>query len=379
MEIRRGTPEDFGLVMERVLASFREHNPTHGRFEDMYPDSVTPESMSQWHLAEVDGEIAAGIQLVPRSFVCAGTVRLPGMGLGNVFCYPPFRGRGLMSHLLRCCIADMEENGIGVCLLGGDRTRYGNFGWEYAGSDRSLTLSARVGRFDQDRPRVSAMDLRAWNGEETDVVTMLRAYSELPYRTERTALEFGRVVRRPGQVVWLCERGEEGFAYVSVRGSSILEYAGDAAALEVLVTYLLQNGTWRVSLPPVEGQGPLEKLLLTRAQHYGVQPTGMIRLISLKVVLTAYLPLLRYRLQGWEGELVLRAKDNGESVGIVSEGGGLEVRDAAADAPAIELSRRELAQLFFGPFPPDLGEGFRHSGVRRLFPLPLHWHALAHV
>ncbi len=377
-DIRLGTPSDHAVVMERVVTSFRERNPAHGRFEELYPDTVLPETMSQWRLARVGGEIAAGIQLVPRAFVAAGEVRLPGMGLGNVFCYPPFRRHGLMGALLERCTADMVAAGTAVCILGGDRARYGNYGWEHAGAERALTLAAGVTRFEESR-LVSAVDLRVWNGDVAELMCILAAYSRLPYRTERSASECGQVLRRPGLVVWICDRPESGFGYVVVRGSAIAEYGGDRAAVERLVGFLLQSGTWSVALPPVDGETALEKLMLRHAQGYQVRPAGMIRIISMRRVLEAYRPLLRLRLQTWTGDLALRCSDSGETVRIGMEGGVPVIEEGPADGAAMTLNRRELAQLFFGPFAPDLGDGSRHSGIRRLFPLPFYCHALAHV
>jgi predicted N-acetyltransferase YhbS len=377
-DIRRGTPQDFAEVMERVVASFRERHPSHGRFEELYPDTILSETMEQWWLARVGGEIVAGIQLVPRAFVLAGEVSLRGVGLGNVFCYPPFRKHGLMSALLDRGNAEMARGGIGICILGGDRTRYGNYGWEHAGAERALTLAACVTRF-EDSDSVSAVDLRVWNGDAGDLRRILAAYSALPYRTERGVTECARVLRRPGQVVWICERSETGFGYASVCGNAIAEYGGDPVALERIVTFLLRSGTWSVALPPVDAETALEKLLLRHAQSYVVRPAGMLRIVSMQTVLEAYRPLLRARLEGWTGDIVLRSTDTGETVRISADAGVLEISEARPDTVAVELTRRELAQLFFGPFAPDIRERSRHGGIRRLLPLPFYCHALAHV
>jgi hypothetical protein len=283
-----------------------------------------------------------------------------------------------MGRLLQRCIADMSAEGTAVCVLGGDRTRYGNYGWEHAGAERALTLASGVMRFEAV-PAVSGVELRAWNGDPGDVLRILEAYSRLPYRTERTAVECGQVLRRPGQVVWVCDRVDTGFGYLSVRGNAIIEYAGACEALERLVRFLLQSGTWSVSLPPVDAETDLEKLLLRHAQSYQVRPAGMLRILSLRLTLDAYRPILSARLQGWTGELAVRVTDTRETVRIRGDAGLLAVEEAVPDSPALELPRRELAQLLFGPFPPDLGDWARHSAVRRLFPLPFYCHALAHV
>jgi hypothetical protein len=51
------------------------------------------------------------------------------------------------------------------------------------------------------------------------------------------------------------------------------------------------------------------------------------------------------------------------------------------DDPAdVCLDLPEMARFLFGPFPPDLPSPLRHQPVlRRAFPLPVHWHPLAHV
>lgn len=376
--IRRGTAQDFAVVMERVVCSFRERNPGHPRFEDLCPDTILPETMDQWRLGIVDDQIVAGIQLVPRAFVMANAVRLPGMGLANVFCYPPFRKQGQMGKLLEHCIADMAAEGIGACLLGGDRTRYGNYGWEHAGAERALTLAAGVSRFEASVP-VPGVSLRTWNSDPGDLLRVLEAYSRLPYRTERTAVECGRVLRRPGQVVWICDQPDTGFGYLSVRNGAIAEYGGTPGALERLVRFLLQSGSWSVALPPVDAETALEKLLLRHAQGYQVRPAGMIRIVSMRVILEAYMPILRDRLQAWIGDFALRATDTGESVRVIGDAGTVRVEAVAGEVPALALTRRELAQLFFGPFAPDIGDWALHSAVRRLFPLPFYCHALAHV
>jgi len=378
IEIRRGCAEDYATILERVVVSFRERNPAHLRFEDIFPDSVLPGTVSQWRLAWVDGDLAAGIQLVPRDMVNAGAVRLPTLGLGNVFCFPSYRKRGLMGALLERCIADMEAEGAGICLLGGDRTRYGNYGWEHAGCERSLTLASGVTRF-ESAEAISAASLRVWNGDDADLGRILAAYAALPYRCERTAAECARVLRRPGQVVWICDRPETGFGYASIRSGAIVEYGGTAAAVECLVRFFLQTGSWNVAIPPVDAETALEKVLLRHAQSYFVRPAGMIRVIDLRVVLESYLPVLRDRLQAWTGEVALRSMDNGSTVRLVGEAGSLRVEAVPRDATALELPRRELAQLLFGPFAPDLGDWGRHSALRRAFPLPFYCHALAHV
>ncbi|MCK5804407.1 MAG: GNAT family N-acetyltransferase [Lentisphaeria bacterium] len=379
-EIRRGKPEDFDLLMDRVVGSFQERNPGHFRFENMYPDTVSAgaESMGWWWLAFVEGEMAAGLQIVPRPVRVAGKASLSLGGIGNVFCYPPFRGGGLMSQLLLRGIQGMQEDGMVLSALGGDRLRYGHFGWENAGATRYLTLSSSTLRHGE-RDHVSGVSLRTWRGETRDTQRMCDAYHALPYHTVRTPQEFPLVLSRPGQVVWICD-DEHGFAYVSVRGSSIVEYAGDCDALRRIVRFLIDRTTYSIQLPTVEGETELEEMFLAHASSFTVHPAGMLRVNSLLGCLRAYLPILQQRLKGWHGSLCIRMEEDGEGVHIESNGNGVRVvpTDDTSDVPTVRLQRAPLARLLFGPFSPTVPEAANNI-TRLLFPLPFHWHPMSHV
>ena len=143
IEIRRGKPSDYPVLLEQLVQSFRERNPSHQRFEVIFPDVVNPsaEAMEQWHLAFVDGKLAAGVELIPRNLKM-GDAELSCGGIGNVHCWQPYRGTGCMSALLNHVIDDMNQKGWSLSLLGGNRARYGNFGWEYAGVMRMVSVTA---------------------------------------------------------------------------------------------------------------------------------------------------------------------------------------------------------------------------------------------
>jgi len=376
-KLRTGTPADYEQVMERCLISFCDHTPDHLPFEVLYPDTIRPDqkSMQQWLLIEEEKQIAAGLQLVPRPLILRGVGRIPMTGLGNVFCYPPFRGRGFMSTLLNTAIPVLSQQGVAVCLLGGDRLRYGRFGWENAGTVRRLRLSAGMLR-DQKIERLPPNLFSRWNGDETTLGRMFEAYSKLETRCVRTREEFAAVLRRPGQAVWTYS-GQEGFAWASTRGQRVLEYAGDADALERILIFLLQRRGLDVELPPTEAANDIDERLLNFAAGFSVQCTGMVRIINLRRVFEAWNALVQQRLRGWNGAIAFEAPD--ENMRVTLRGDGTGVAIVEADAPeVVSLPLRDLTRLIFGPFPPA-GAFLNSEVVRRLFPLPLFWPPLAHV
>ena len=377
--IRKGTLADYAVVLDRIRTSFCQRTPNHLAFDFIYPDSVNHSEacMSQWLLAEIDGEIAAGMQIVPRPMVVAN-INLPAAGLGNVFCYPPFRGQGLMTSLLQAAIAEMEKAGQTICILGGDRMRYGRLGWEHAGTTRRLGLSANMTRHLQEE-KVSVMDFRCWQGDASDTKSMFEAYNALPYRTRRTEKEFELVFKRPGQVVWLSDTPECGFAYASLRGGAIVEYAGATEALERLLKFLLQASALDISIPPPLAETKREEMFLSHAQSFSVIPSGMIRLISLEKTLHCFQKILVQRLDGWRGSFALEVKETGERVTFKGGENGLEFIGAPSVTPIL-LGLQDMVRLLFGPFAPALPETVSDNEfLRRAFPLPLYLNDLSHV
>ena len=380
MEIRQGRPEDYPQLMEQVVQSFRERNPAHPRFEPLYPDVIGPdeERMSHWRLAFVDGKLAAGIEIIPQRLRLGPDVILPSGGIGNVHCWHPYRKSGCMSALLQRCIADMTAMGDLISLLGGDRLRYGNYGWEYAGSQRTLSLSASMRRTaDGLPPPLASCDLRTYNGNDADAALILRLYTQRSLGAERPTLEFCQaVLNRPNIVTYL--DGDD--AYLTIdRGNHIVEYAGDTDALERILRFLLKSGNWSVALPPVELSGKTEAMFLSYATGYQVTSAGMCRINDLAGTLNAFLPLLRQRLDGWMGSLTIGCHD-GMAARLDADTTTLAITPTLAPAD-VTVSRAEMARLLFGPFPPPLNNAsiaIRNT-LRLLFPLPLFWTPLDHI
>lgn len=382
LEIREGRCADYEQLMDRVALSFREGNPGHFRFEDLYPDTVRCDSecMAEWSLVVENGDLVAGLQVVPRPMVAAGNeVRVAG--LGNVFCCPSQRGRGYMSRLLQRAIERMAGDGCSLSMLGGDRTRYGHFGWEHAGSSRSLNLSKQVKRHDSDIYRFTAEILREWRGEQQDNDRMFAVYNELPYRLKTDAGRFVEMLKRPGHVVWLCDTSDTGFGYAVIRGRTVLEYAGSIEAVRALIAFFLSSGDCSVTVPPAFAATEHEAWLLENSRSFSVVPTGMLNVISLQALLESYRGLLRQRLDGWRGSLSMMCPDTGDTVFLESDGDAVNIQSgtgAEADL-VIRLKRNQFPPLLFGPFPTAFPDGSGEFLVRRLFPLPIHWPALAHV
>lgn len=81
-------------------------------------------------LALVQGRIAAGVSVMPRT-LCLNGCNIPMGGIADVHTLPEFRGLGLASALLRDAVDYMKSRGLLLSLLFADlHDFYGRFGYE---------------------------------------------------------------------------------------------------------------------------------------------------------------------------------------------------------------------------------------------------------
>ena len=91
--------------------------------------------------------IKGAVGLFPFDFMVCGS-RIRVAGIGNVACTRDSRGNGHMTKCLDAALESAIQDGADISMLGGDRQRYGYFGYEPMGvnirfrmTDRSLKLS----------------------------------------------------------------------------------------------------------------------------------------------------------------------------------------------------------------------------------------------
>ena len=87
------------------------------------------------------GRIAAIVGVFPIDWVVGGT-RLKLAGIGGVSVHPDFRGQGLMRLLMDAAMTEIERAGYHAACLGGNRRRYGHWGFEKAGVEAAFVVTA---------------------------------------------------------------------------------------------------------------------------------------------------------------------------------------------------------------------------------------------
>lgn len=88
-----------------------------------------------------NGRIAAIVGVFPIDWV-VGTAHLKLAGIGGVSVHSDFRGQGLMRLLMDAAMSEIEQGNFHAACLGGNRRRYGHWGFEKAGVEASFVVTA---------------------------------------------------------------------------------------------------------------------------------------------------------------------------------------------------------------------------------------------
>ena len=372
--IRTARKEDFVGLLELLMAAFSDGSPAHARLDQLMPETIRPTEaiLDNWHIAVDGAKVIASTQIVAQRFAVAPGVEIRVGGIGQVSCMPGFRGKGLMTSLLDASIARMTKDGYHVSILGGDRRRYRQFGWEIAGCVRSLHMNTRRIGAAMVLPAEDNRPVRCM-GDHATANCIHETYQKNPSRQLRTREETGLILQRLNLATWVHRVGSE-FAYIVLNGNQIAEYGGDEETFEQLLCFLLTRSGLSVTAPAIEGSGRLEEIMESCAYNYVLQPVDMIRIFSLKSLLEAYHSALEKRLANWQGKVVLRVEDGeaSESVQVSRDGAGMTIGATTAKAD-LSLDRPTWATTLFGPFTGRITNAEMAAFIRQITNLPIVW------
>lgn len=140
LEKRWATPEDKNDIIDFIDYVFSKAHRPHDfatLLPKLYGDSA--DTTAHHFIIKEDGKIVAAILAYPVEMTLFGE-RLMSIGVGSVSVHPRARGRGFMDDLLAAVDEHAHEYNADFAVLGGNRQRYGYYGFDLAGCHLSATL-----------------------------------------------------------------------------------------------------------------------------------------------------------------------------------------------------------------------------------------------
>lgn len=217
----RGTKEDEKELLEVIDDVFfsEDDEATKRNFLELLP-SLYKEQYSPGYnnlIIKEDGAIKAAIGCYPREVTAAGR-SLKVMGIGNVAVAKDSRRKGYMVELMNLAVDIMKNEDYDYSLLGGDRQRYGYFGYEPIGSSQRFSINRN------NISHVAGKDFKttftAKEVTEADTATVdkiVELYKSLPYHMNRTRENCLDVLRSWRSVPYAAFENGEFKGYFSVQ------------------------------------------------------------------------------------------------------------------------------------------------------------------
>lgn len=139
-ELVQLTESDFQDAMDFLNMVFGAYQPHD--FETLLPAIYRPvdEAMRCLHALRESGRIRAIVGLYPMSWQVGDNV-IQVAGIGGVSTHPKFRHAGYMRRLMNHCLQSMRDTGCQLSYLGGQRQRYGYYGYERCGHALRYTFT----------------------------------------------------------------------------------------------------------------------------------------------------------------------------------------------------------------------------------------------
>ena len=354
MELRKYRPEDRRVLARLGTMAFGE---TISVWEEYFDPARNPRlDPDQVHVIEEDGEVRAGVTVLPMQIFVDGEPAAMG-GVSAVMVHPAYRRRRYAGDLMRAALEGMRDRGVNLSLLSPfAHAFYRSFGYELATEAVEYTLKPT------DLPTDPAQSkLRAYREDDLPRMTELQ-------QTEARAHQLGalrgdaywRKVLEPKDIeAAVYEAGGEIFGYLIYKMSSHKEGGEPDRRLEVqeLVSATPEARRALISflaaLDPdafdirhwTSREDPLHPYLRSSYVDAKVEPDQMLRLTDVRAAL-AHLN------RKSSAPLVLEVADDTipENAGEYTVGTGEVVRGAEAE-DRVSLDVRQLAQLYAGYLP----------------------------
>ena len=342
-------PHDFATLIPKVYGDGHDYSHIHA-------------------IALEDGEIRGCVAVLPVDMTIAGQQLHMGY-LGSVSVHRLSRGAGHMKKLMQMQIEKAKADGVDMMVLGGQRQRYGYFGFSPVGGayEYNVTHSnVRHALKDVDASGFAFEPLTP--GEASEYAYAL--YQQQPVCGSRTAENFAEITLTFESRGWLIlNNGQKaGYLISSVDGKGIREIVLEnpemvPAALKAWMA-AREVRSLHIAVAPYDKQ--LNRTLAAFAEYYSIGQDGCVLCLNYANTIRTWMMLKNSVTPLSEGVVLLGIEGQTYEIKVADSAVSVEQTDAEAQ---ISLNADEANQLLFSFnrfYAPEV------SGIPAdWFPLPL--------
>jgi predicted N-acetyltransferase YhbS len=282
MEIRLVKPEEFDELMDVMNESFG-FTEEKDRFQHILPKYYYPENRTMVHVAAFEGgKMVSSVGIYPETFI-NGDKTIDAACIGAVSTLPAHRGKGYFTAVLTRAIEEARGMGVKLMFLGGDRLRYGRFGFECGGRALTAVISRRTRALLDPRP-VEVFEITG--GEDPEALEkilkeILDIYDRRPMRFRRRPEDVLKILRSWNSRVFYFRSEGKTAGYFAIHGKDVAE-TGYVCDIDTAFEAVLRVSDEAVLRLPADAYCPE---LLDRVNHYGVGADHMYNILDEEAVL----------------------------------------------------------------------------------------------
>jgi predicted N-acetyltransferase YhbS len=385
MEIRRLKKEDYDELLSMLNKSFAAVRNRPVDFLRGQPKMwVRDDEHMARHLGLFeDGKLCSVVGIYPLPLRVGDTL-LRFATTGNVATLPEYAGRGYFTKLFSMAMEEAEREGYDALRLGGQKQRYGRFGFEDLGVLYQALFSEKNRAAFPKETYTDVTFERLTRESYEDLAYVRNLSAKSPCYVERYGTERERdvylVLHSKYSEAYVAKRGGKPIGYLSASdgGENVGEIRGEDtdAFFSVACAWQARVGkTIRIPMAPWENE--VLSHMARIAEGVQILSPSKFKLLHPDRVIDAFLKLKQRLAPLPEGELCMEIRGFG-AMCLSVKSGAAECRCVQGHQAELCLSPADAARLVFGHLPAALIAQLPPYAAA-WFPLPLSWNFMDFV
>lgn len=354
----RGTREDEKELLDVLDDVFfsEDDEATKRNFLELLPSLYKEQYNPGYNnvIIKEDDEIKAAIGCYPREVTAAGR-KLKVMGIGNVAVAKDSRRKGYMIELMDLAVDIMKNEDYDYSLLGGDRQRYGYFGYEPIGSAQRFSIDRNNINHVAGKDFETTFTVKEVTEADTETVgKILELYKSLPYYMNRTRENCLDVLRSWRSVPYAAFENGEFKGYFAVQKfGGLLEIKAvnveDTISLILCAMKIIGSESVSFTVPVFDTE--FCDYMIKICSGASISPADMINVFNFKKFIEAFLAIKAQRMNLCSGTLniLIHGYKRDERLAITVDGKNVTVTETEAK-PDVELEHHRAIDMLGGMF-----------------------------
>ena len=356
----RGRDEDNKKLIAFLDEVFFTDDPEERDFLNLLPkcdkDQYRP-AYNNFVVQDENGEFRSAIGSFYNDMTI-GDEQIKACCIGNVAVGKNYRSMGYMIELMELSAEDMGKNGVDVAYLGGQRQRYGYFGFESSGTSYRFNFSRSAYRHAL-KAMPCGLDIEKLSPNDAESIANIeKIYSKLPIRSNRKPESYFDVLCSWRDRPYILKDNGDfvGYFVLDYTKNNVNEFGTvDPKYYPNLVAAVMEKTeAFQVGFIVAPFETEKLKFFTENADGFNVEGCEMILVYNFENVIRAYLGAkARYaKLCDGAFTVLIHGKYGDEKlrIEVVNNKVKVEKFDGKAD---YELSHHAATRVFFSNLPAD--------------------------